>query len=292
MQGEAGCELQAVLERISDNLLHLDGDGRVLYASAGWERWLGFEPTQVTQIRRLVHEEDRVKVDAVMGDCGERLQSGRLEYRLRDADGTWRWLEMQAVPVGIDADGKAGSVYLLHRETTARHNYEERLLTLAYHDPLTGLPNRRLFREHLNQALAISKRSGQLLGVLYFDVNDFKRINDSMGHDVGDRFLQAFAARVRTTLREVDTFARLGGDEFAALLPGIAGADNMRTIIARIERALSAAWHVAGYTFKASASIGAAVYPMDGEDAGQLLKQADMKLYECKTLYKSDELSS
>ncbi|KIL38809.1 hypothetical protein SD70_24330 [Gordoniibacillus kamchatkensis] len=190
-------ELRAVLEQISGLLLELDGEGRILYASPGWDRVLGFQPTQLLQLIRMFHAEDRVRVEELIGDCCERGVAGRTEYRLRGKEGgDWLWLELQAVPFGGEA-GAGRARHLLHRDMTDRRRYEERLLTLAYHDPLTGLPNRRLFREHLNQALAMSKRSGQMFGILYFDVNDFKRINDAMGHDIGDRFLQQFAARIR-----------------------------------------------------------------------------------------------
>lgn len=289
---EDGQELRAVLERISDWLLQLDGEGRIVYASPEWDRVLGFQPTQLQQLARMFHAEDRNRVNELIGDCCEQGKTGRTEYRLRGKDGDWLWLELQAVPGGGDAGNRPGAVYLLHRNTTSRRRYEERLLTLAYHDPLTGLPNRRLFREHLNQALAVSKRTGQQFGILSFDVNDFKRINDAMGHDIGDRFLQAFAARVRGSLREVDTLARMGGDEFAALLPGILTADSIRAVTSRIVRVLSEVWHVGGYVFKASASIGSAVYPADGEEAVELLKRADLNLYESKHDYKGSELSS
>jgi diguanylate cyclase (GGDEF)-like protein/PAS domain S-box-containing protein len=289
---EGGRVLRDVLERICDALLQLDAAGRIGYASPEWERMLGFRPAQMEQLARMIHADDRERVEALIGDSLEHGRTGRLEYRLRGKDNERLWLELQAVPAGAAAGIKPEIVYLLHRDTTSRHGYEERLLSLAYHDPLTGLPNRRWFREQLNQALAMSKRGGQLFGILYIDINDFQRINDSLGHGVGDRFLQAFAARVRGTLREVDILARMGGDEFAALLPGILVPESLRAVAARIGRTLSAVWHIGGCSFKASASIGAAVYPNDGQDAVQLLKRADLSLYEAKHEFKGKELSS
>jgi diguanylate cyclase (GGDEF)-like protein/PAS domain S-box-containing protein len=289
---KVGSELRGVLERICDVLLQLDATGRIGYASPGWERVLGFQPTQMRQLVRMIHADDRERVEALIGDSLEHGRTGKLEYRLHGKDDERLWFELQAVPVGAAAGSRPEAVYLLHRDTTSRHRYEERLLSLAYHDPLTGLPNRRLFREYLNQALAMSKRSGLLFGILYIDINDFKRINDSMGHGVGDRFLQAFAARMRGSLREVDILARMGGDEFAALLPGILAPDSLRAAAARIRQTLSAVWHIGGCKFKASASIGAAVYPNDGEDAVQLLRRADLNLYEAKHEYRGEELSS
>ncbi|MFC0216522.1 diguanylate cyclase domain-containing protein [Paenibacillus chartarius] len=287
---ETGRSVRSVLEQIGDLLIETDTAGRIRYASAKWERNYGFKPEQLHQVERLLHTDDRAAFSELLAHCMANKMTSKREVRLCRADGERLWFELQVIPAAGSETEEIEALYWVYRDTNARHQHEERLIQLAYHDPLTGLPNRRLFREHLNQALALSKRSGQLLGILYFDVNNFKRINDTMGHDTGDQFLQAFAVRVRSTLREVDTFARIGGDEFAALLPNMMSAENMRTITARIERSMSALWHVAGHTFKATASIGTAVYPNDGTEASVLLKLADLKLYEEK--HGREELSS
>ncbi|MNH99988.1 Phytochrome-like protein cph2 [compost metagenome] len=155
-------------------------------------------------------------------------------------------------------------------------------MALAYHDPLTGLPNRRLFKEHLNQALLQAKRKEKQLSLLYLDIDNFKHINDTMGHDIGDQFLQQFANRIRGCLREMDTFARMSGDEFTILLPYFESSDNVELVAQRIFNSLKEPWNVEQYQFTASVSMGIVIYPQDGIDSKSLLKHVDIALYQVK----------
>ncbi|MCU1487441.1 MAG: diguanylate cyclase with sensor [Actinomycetia bacterium] len=150
----------------------------------------------------------------------------------------------------------------------------------AEHDPLTGLANQRLLHVHAGQAIARARRDGTRVGLLFLDLDDFKDVNDTLGHAEGDRLLQLVTDRLRTTLREGDTVARFGGDEFVVLLPSLT--DDGGTVGSKITLALADRFLLGGTDVRVSTSIGTAVFPDDGNDFGELLKQADIRMYRAK----------
>jgi diguanylate cyclase (GGDEF)-like protein len=161
---------------------------------------------------------------------------------------------------------------------------EETIRHQAYHDTLTGLPNRRMFQEQLTAALAQADREQSRLAVLFVDLDGFKQVNDQLGHDLGDLLLQEVARRLQKAVRihDRDTVARLGGDEFLLLLPAIAQARDALHVAQRIRENLSRALACAGEEIRITASVGIALYPQDGEDAETLIKHADAALYHVK----------
>ena len=167
----------------------------------------------------------------------------------------------------------------LKRELTQRKQAEEKLARHAYYDNLTDLPNRRLFRSHLRQALTLARRNQRRLAVLFVDLDHFKTINDSWGHAVGDRLLQGAAKWLKSCLRASDVVARLGGDEFIILLPEIAQAEDATTVAKKLLSALRKPFRVEGREIFTSASIGISLYPDDGDDAEILMKKADQAMY-------------
>ena len=155
-------------------------------------------------------------------------------------------------------------------------------MQLALYDPLTGLPNRKLLDERLQQALATAKRHGGHLALLFIDLDKFKPVNDNYGHSYGDLLLKEVAQRLRACVRESDTASRLGGDEFVALLGEVEGQQDVAIVADKILQRLTVPYHIAGHTFDISASIGAAIYPQDGADAKTLTRSADLAMYEAK----------
>jgi diguanylate cyclase (GGDEF)-like protein len=155
----------------------------------------------------------------------------------------------------------------------------------AEHDPLTGLANQRLLHVHAGTAIARARRDASRVGLLFLDLDDFKDVNDTLGHAEGDRLLQLVTDRLRATLREGDTVARFGGDEFVVLLPSLT--DDGGTVAAKIKLALADRFVLGGTDVRVSASIGAAVFPDDGDDFGELLKQADIRMYRAKVARRS-----
>jgi len=159
---------------------------------------------------------------------------------------------------------------------------EENLFYLSNHDTLTGLPNRRFFTQRLEHAIKVAHRNKSKVAVLMLDLDEFKEINDSMGHDVGDKLLQRVAHRVLESLRSVDTFARIGGDEFYILIEQISSMTDIQRVIEKILEGFKEAFDVAGDELKVTASIGIAIYPENGEDALSLIKNVDLAMYKSK----------
>jgi diguanylate cyclase (GGDEF)-like protein len=152
----------------------------------------------------------------------------------------------------------------------------------AYHDALTSLPNRKLFEDRLTMALAQAKRNKDLLAVMLFDLDSFKKVNDTLGHAQGDVLLQMVAGRVGNCLRESDTLARLGGDEFTILLPQINSIEDAMVVASRIHDAFQTPFELGHSHVKTTTSLGIAIYPQDGEDIESLMKHADTAMYRVK----------
>ncbi|HUR80837.1 MAG TPA: EAL domain-containing protein [Thermoanaerobaculia bacterium] len=177
-----------------------------------------------------------------------------------------------------------GSTVCVVRDITERTYAEEQIKHLAYHDALTNLPNRLLFKDRLSVALSHANREGASLAVLFLDLDRFKVINDSLGHNIGDQLLQAVAMRVAACVRDSDTVARLGGDEFTVLLPRLHHSQDVAPIAAKIIEAVRYPFHIEAREFYITTSIGISVYPEDGADAETLIKNADTAMYQAKEL--------
>jgi len=170
----------------------------------------------------------------------------------------------------------------LEQEITERKRAESIIKQMAYHDALTGLPNRRLFNDRLNLALAHAKRNQQKLAVMLFDLDHFKEVNDTLGHSVGDQLLQVVSEQLMNLLRKGDTVARMGGDEFMLLLPEIAQVEGAAEVAQKILEAIRKPYVFDGHELHVTTSIGIAFYPNDGEDADTLMKNADIAMYRAK----------
>jgi diguanylate cyclase (GGDEF)-like protein len=181
-------------------------------------------------------------------------------------------------------DSSIGGIIMLTEEITERKKLQDKLWILAKLDSLTGLPNRLLFNETLRDAIASAVESGSTLGVALMDLDHFKEINDTLGHDAGDELLKIVATRLQSALEGGGTIARLGGDEFAVLILGQESDDAIGGAIANMERALAEPIDLAGTMRSCSASIGVTVYPHDATEPRDLLKNADLALYRAKSL--------
>ncbi|MBC8007296.1 MAG: diguanylate cyclase [Prolixibacteraceae bacterium] len=179
-------------------------------------------------------------------------------------------------------DGSARRMNGVLQDITERKEQEERTRFLADHDELTELPNRSQFRQALSKALQRAERNGKMLSILFFDLDRFKNINDSLGHDAGDEVLRAVAERLIACVRKVDMVARFGGDEFAVLTEGLSAEDQASAVARKILEALSKPMILAGRQYRPAASIGISTYPTDGRDVQSLLKNADIAMYRAK----------
>jgi diguanylate cyclase (GGDEF)-like protein/PAS domain S-box-containing protein len=175
-----------------------------------------------------------------------------------------------------------GGLVAVVRDITERTYAEEQIKHLAYHDALTGLPNRLLFKDRVTVALSHAQRNNSRLAVLFLDLDRFKVINDSLGHNIGDRLLQEVASRVEACLRDSDTVARLGGDEFTILLPNLIHSDDAAPVAQKILDSIRAPFHIEERELFTSTSIGISLYPEDAADAETLIKNADTAMYQAK----------
>lgn len=200
-------------------------------------------------------------------------------YQLKDTSGRLHWISISGNPI-LDSDGRFLGYHGTSRDITSGIENEERYRHLAYHDSLTGLPNRRLFEDRLGHALANADRYQQQFAVLLVDLDGFKLVNDQLGHACGDRVLEAVAERLRQTVRNNDTVARLGGDEFVVLVTDIQCIDDATTVAEKLLEKVTQPIPLANRpTCQVGASIGISLYPRDGQDAATLLSRADLAMY-------------
>ena len=163
-----------------------------------------------------------------------------------------------------------------------RKRAQERLTYLAQYDQLTGLVNRTLFRDRLVHAMARSKRKDQPVGIMLLDLDRFKMVNDTFGHDIGDQLLKSVADRLKNCVREVDTIARMGGDEFTAILEGISGEQDVAVVARRIVESITEPFILGQGSVSIGVSIGITLYPLDDQNVDGLLKHADAAMYRAK----------
>jgi diguanylate cyclase (GGDEF)-like protein/PAS domain S-box-containing protein len=278
----ARSQLQATLDAIPDLLFELDLEGRChAYHSArtGFpalraEELLGKKISEV-----LSQAANEVIVSALVDATKQGLSSGK-ELELHFAQGTF-WYELSVSRKSVDP-GMAPRFIVLARDITERKAAERRILNLAHFDALTGLPNRALLSDRMKVAI---KRAARVLGriaVLFVDLDRFKPINDSLGHEIGDHLLQVVAERMQTAIRSVDTVSRVGGDEFVVLLGEIDTTEDAARVAEKLIFTLSRPYHIQEHELSLTASVGICVYPDNGAEPGILIRNADASMYAAK----------
>jgi diguanylate cyclase (GGDEF)-like protein/PAS domain S-box-containing protein len=268
-------------ENSTDLIARTTPDGIFVYASDAIRSLLGYEPWEVigTPIRNIIHPEDRPALRDIVPDATGHTFS----YRARRKDGSFVWFESTSRAL-FDEQGAIHEVISVSRDISERRRAEEQIEYQAYHDALTGLPNRLLFRDRLTIALAHAKRQQTPLAVMFLDLDRFKFVNDTLGHSLGDEMLRAIAVRIQNVLREGDTIARMGGDEFTVLLTDLRDVSDAAKIAQKLLEAVGQPVRVEGHELYVTTSIGIAVHPGDGDTAEMLLKSADSAMYRAKEL--------
>jgi diguanylate cyclase (GGDEF)-like protein/PAS domain S-box-containing protein len=226
-----------------------------------------------------VHPDD-VPVVRARGRARSRrgAAEGHYDVRFLDREDALRWFEVTETPIELDGQP---AVLVTAYDITSRKEAEDRTRHVAFHDALTDLPNRALFIDRAEAALGLARRESSQVGLILLDVDRFKNVNDSLGHDAGDELIRRSADRLREALRGSDTVARLGGDEFAVLLPGLRSDETTR-VARKLLEAMRQPFLVAGRELRVSASLGLAIGPEDGEDVQTLVKSADTAMYRAK----------
>lgn len=277
-------ELRLLAANLVDLVYATDAHGRITYASPSYREGLGYDPERLIgrDPLSLVHPDDVAAVAALLGaEFREGDGHVRTEARLRAADGTDLWFELIVRPRRGPDGAHLGTQGTL-REVTERKHLEGLLAEQALNDPLTGLPNRRSFDAVVQSLLHQAKRSGELVAVGFVDLDDFKAVNDTHGHQAGDVLLQEVAARLRAAVREGDVVARLGGDEFTLALRELQDERHARTVAERIAAAFAEPFDLGLAKVEARASLGVALFPAHGEDPEALLRAADRAMYHAK----------
>ena len=288
---------QVITENAADMIAVVDGAGRRVYNSPAYLQVLGYsaEELKTTASSDQIHPDDRQRVSEAGNKAWSTGQGQRLEYRIRHKDGSWRILESTASVVRNEK-GEPVNLVIVNRDISERKRAEDLLAHNALHDGLTNLPNRVLFLERLDRAFVLSKRHPNYkFAVLFIDIDEFKVLNDSLGHTIGDELLVQIGQRLRASLRDVDTIsrpqglsglddtlARFGGDEYTVLLEDIRGPSDAIRVADRLQSRLSARFEGNGYEIVVTASIGIALNNAGCVHAEDLLRDASIAMYRAK----------
>jgi diguanylate cyclase (GGDEF)-like protein/PAS domain S-box-containing protein len=286
-QSEA--RFRSLVAHSSDLITVLDAHGVVTYQSPSIQRVLGYRVDEVegTEFARLLRKADRPRLAQIVAGVGEAYVGGGaethvLECSLRHRDGAW--LEFEVQHTDLLQDEHVRGVVLNSRDVSERKQFEDQLAHQAFHDPVTSLANRALFADRVEHSIKRASRGGPAIGVMFIDLDDFKTVNDSLGHAAGDIVLQEVARRLQNAVRPGDTVARFGGDEFAVLLDGIADSGEAADVAGRILGVLELQYDVDGKQVYPRASVGICLAgdEFGRTDAEELLRNADVAMYMAK----------
>ena len=265
-----------IVETMQDGVVVLDAYQRIVDLNPAAQRILGYSASRSVGL----------SLGQMMPEYASLLETSKdftpVQSEIRVHLGAaLRHYEVTLSPIPDDRGRESGQLMVL-RDISERKMTEERLEQMAHYDSLTGLPNRKLFGDRLSQSIIRARRNGQMVGLLFLDIDYFKDVNDTLGHEVGDRLLQQLAIRLRDCARAEDTVARLSGDEFTMILPEMQAPTDAAIVANRIMEALQSPLVAGGHELYMSASLGICVWPTDGEDPGTLIRNADIAMYRAK----------
>jgi diguanylate cyclase (GGDEF)-like protein/PAS domain S-box-containing protein len=279
---------RVLTESSLDLISVVDAEGTILYQSPALRSLLGYEASETLgrNVIDMVHPDDKENARAALRRVIEtRHSSEPVEFRLRHRNGLWRTFE--SLGTNCLANPHIHGLVFNSRDVTDRKVIQQRIQHLAYHDNLTGLPNRGLLQDRLAHSIARAERANRKVAVLFVDLDNFKNINDTLGHDVGDELLRQVARRLSECVRLEDTIARQGGDEFIVLLDSMQEGRGASVVAQKVLNALRRPFSLGGTEQHVSGSVGIALYPDDGPDPQTLMKSADTAMFHGKGLGKN-----
>ncbi len=273
---------RSLVQHSSDVILVVDSNGTIQYVSPSAVRVLRYDPERLLglPIQSLLVVNDRERAEAFLREAGRTASlPAPIEWGFRQPDGSA--LHTETIATNLVEDPTVLGIVLNIRDVSERQRLRDELVHQAFHDSLTGLANRALFRDRVSHALAIARRQGREVTVLYLDLDDFKKVNDSLGHAEGDQLLRLAAERFLACARSTDTVARLGGDEFGILIEDIHGNDGTAVLVDRLAGAMQAPFHLGHNEVHVSLSFGIATAASD-ESADDLMRNSDLAMYTAK----------
>ncbi|MBE0613138.1 MAG: diguanylate cyclase [Burkholderiales bacterium] len=281
---DSEAELRLLTDNVPAMILYVDSSMHCVFANKRYADFFGFTVTDIIgkPLRAIVGE----AAYGILEEHFNRAFKGQpIAYR-RLAElksGERRWLEVKLVPRPAE-HGEISGCYSMATDITEQQQAAERISHLAHHDNLTGLPNRLLFNDRLGQAISIAKRDSSRFALLYLDLDKFKPVNDTLGHNAGDELLRGASQRIRQQVRESDTVARVGGDEFSVILRDMLNRESVAAVADKIITALVEPFYLERQrqSVNIGASIGIAIYPDDAQDHETLIKLADAAMYSAK----------
>jgi diguanylate cyclase (GGDEF)-like protein len=278
-------QINGLLEIVGEAVFRLDTQGKILYASQRTVDLINPGGILVGLfISEMVPFSDCLTVSQAVAQSCETREPVRVNVRLGTRESA-RWFELQMT--AYLSPQTQPELLVIGRDISEQLATEERLRHMATHDALTGLPNRSLLSDRIHMAIAQARRTARGFSVIALDLDGFKKVNDALGHPVGDALLRIAGERLLGTLRGTDTLARVGGDEFVAVFPSAVAEPEIQLISRRMISALQAPFEIQGHLLYVSGSIGAAIYPDHGEDEVKLLARADSAMYRAKETGKS-----
>lgn len=278
---ESEQRFKTLYEHHPDGIFVRDLAGRFVSANKAMELLTGYSAQELKQeaVHTLAGWENTEPGITCFTEAAQGIPK-KFHSRATRKDGSQ--IEIEAAYLPLIIDGKIKGVHGIVRDVTQSKNYERRIEHFATHDVLTGLPNRYLLQDRLQHAIEQSRRARSRTGVLFLDLNRFKQVNDSLGHNVGDLLLKEIAARLKNIVRETDTVARIGGDEFVIVLDDLPSVEMMASVADAVLACVARPVHVVGHELSVSTSIGGSMFPKDGQDVDTLLKHADLAMYQAK----------
>jgi diguanylate cyclase (GGDEF)-like protein/PAS domain S-box-containing protein len=275
--------LSQAMQSVKESVCVTDTEGRISFVNEAFTGTFGYLRGEV--LGKELHaffkgRGHRAFMEVLSGSSGLESWQGELESRRKNGETFPISLSISRVK---DELGKTVGYAVIIRDITELKRYEEQIQYMAYHDQLTDLPNRRFFFSRLGEILGNRRQEPEPVALLFLDLDQFKQINDSMGHDVGDHLLRAVARRLAQTVRGDDFVSRMGGDEFTFILRGLRSREEAALVANRILRCFDDPFTVEGGAFRITGSLGVSFYPLDGRDAITLVKKADAAMYRAKS---------
>lgn len=281
--------LSRVMEQTADLIMVTDVEHRIEYVNPSFEKITGYSYAEVIGRKPAILSSGKHKPEFYQ-HLAETIRRGNSYSNIiinRRKDGSLFYEEMTITPIKDD-NGTITHYVATGKDITDRMQDQERLQHMAHHDALTNLPNRNLFLDRLKQALSRARWHERLVAVMFLDLDRFKYINDTLGHNTGDQLLLQISNRLKQTIRDGDTIARFGGDEFALLLDDIQSDKDISALARKLLDALDEPFRINKHDFYITASIGISLAPNDGDDAETLLRNADVAMYRAKDLGKNN----